>query len=112
MGLRLHRVDLARVASKYIGKTEKNLDSLFKKAERNNALLFIDEADALFGKRTDVKDANDRYANTLTNCLLQRMESFDGLAILATNFKENIETSFRRRPRYVVDFPLVRSRQG
>ena len=107
VGLRLHRVDLARVASKYIGETEKNLDSLFNKAERNNALLFFDEADALFGKWTDVKDANDRYANTLTNYLLQRMESFAGLAILATNFKETIEASFRRRLKHVVDFPLA-----
>jgi len=106
MGVALFRIDLAGVVSKYVGETEKNLRQIFDEAERLNAVLFFDEADALFGKRTEVKDAHDRYANIEINYLLQRMESYEGLAILATNRKGDIDTAFLRRLRFIVDFPL------
>jgi len=106
MGVVLFRIDLASVVSKYIGETEKNLRQIFDEAERLNAVLFFDEADALFGKRTEVKDAHDRYANIEVNYLLQRMESYEGLAILATNRKGDIDSAFLRRLRFIVDFPM------
>jgi ATPase family protein associated with various cellular activities (AAA)/winged helix domain-containing protein len=106
MGLVLFRIDLASVVSKYIGETEKNLRQIFDEAERLNAVLFFDEADALFGKRTEVKDAHDRYANIEVNYLLQRMEAYEGLAILATNRKGDIDSAFLRRLRFIVDFPM------
>lgn len=99
-------VDLSRVVSKYIGETEKNLDTVFADAERAGAILLFDEADALFGKRSDVKDAHDRYANIETAYLLQRMEVFGGLAILTTNFGQNLDRAFMRRLRFVVEFPM------
>ena len=102
---RLYRVDLSRVNNKYIGETEKNLDRLFNAAESTGAILFFDEADALFGKRSDVKDAHDRYANIEISYLLQRLESFKGVAILATNHKQNIPDGFLRRVRFNVEFP-------
>lgn len=102
----LFRIDLASVVSKYVGETEKNLRQIFDEAERLNAVLFFDEADALFGKRTQVRDAHDRYANIEVNYLLQRMESYEGLAILATNRKGDIDSAFLRRLRFIVDFPL------
>jgi hypothetical protein len=102
----LFRIDLASVVSKYVGETEKNLREIFDEAERLNAVIFFDEADALFGKRTEVKDAHDRYANIEVNYLLQRMESYDGLAILATNRKGDIDQAFLRRLRFIVDFPM------
>ncbi len=105
LGLPLYRVDLAAVVSKYIGETEKNLRRVFDAAERGGAILFFDEADALFGKRTDVKDSHDRYANIEVNYLLQRMESHQGLVILASNMKNNLDPAFLRRLRYVVEFP-------
>ena len=108
MGVVLFRIDLASVVSKYIGETEKNLRQIFDEAERLNAVLFFDEADALFGKRTEVKDAHDRYANIEVNYLLQRMESYEGLAILATNRKGDIDSAFLRRLRFIVDFPMPR----
>jgi ATPase family associated with various cellular activities (AAA) len=106
LGLELFRIDLAGVVSKYIGETEKNLDKVFRAAYRSNAVLFFDEADALFGKRTEVKDAHDRYANVETSYLLQKLEAFDGLAVLATNLKKNIDTAFMRRIDVLVDFPF------
>jgi SpoVK/Ycf46/Vps4 family AAA+-type ATPase len=101
----LYRVDLAQVQSKYIGETEKNLNKLFDAAEAGNAVLFFDEADALFGKRSEVKDSHDRYANIDVSYLLQRMEAFDGLTVLATNRKADIDPEILRRLRFVVDFP-------
>ncbi len=99
------RVDLSQVVSKYIGETEKNLDAVFEKATNKDWILFFDEADALFGKRTDVKDSHDRYANQEIGYLLQRMEDYPGLAILASNLKENIDKAFTRRFQAVVQFP-------
>jgi SpoVK/Ycf46/Vps4 family AAA+-type ATPase len=106
LGLELFRIDLARVVSKYIGETEKNLDRVFRAAHRSNAVLFFDEADALFGKRTEVRDAHDRHANVETSYLLQKLESFEGLAVLATNLKKNIDIAFMRRIDVLVDFPF------
>jgi SpoVK/Ycf46/Vps4 family AAA+-type ATPase len=106
MGVVLYRIDLASVVSKYVGETEKNLRRIFDEAERLNAVLFFDEADALFGKRTQVKDAHDRYANIEVNYLLQRMESYEGLAILATNRKGDIDSAFLRRLRFIVEFSM------
>jgi SpoVK/Ycf46/Vps4 family AAA+-type ATPase len=97
-------IDLSRVVSKWIGETEKNLASVFDAAERGQAALFFDEADALFGKRTEVSDAHDRYANLETAYLLTRLERFEGLAVLATNLRENIDTAFLRRLEFVIDF--------
>ena len=104
--LDLYRIDLAGVVSKYIGETERNLRSIFTAAERGGAILFFDEADALFGKRSEVKDSHDRYANIEVNYLLQRMEDFRGLAILATNRKSALDSAFVRRLRFIVDFPF------
>jgi hypothetical protein len=103
--LNLYRIDLSAVVSKYIGETEKNLSQLFDAAEDGGMMLFFDEADAIFGKRSEVKDAHDRYANIEINYLLQRMESYRGLAILATNMKSALDTAFMRRLRFMVNFP-------
>ena len=104
LDLELYRVDLAGVVNKYIGETEKRLKQVFDACERANVLLFFDEADALFGQRTQVKDAHDRFANIEIDYLLQRMEQFDGVAILATNRKNDLDQAFLRRLRFVVDF--------
>jgi hypothetical protein len=104
--LNLYRIDLSAVVSKYIGETEKNLRRLFDAAEEGPALLFFDEADALFGKRSEVKDSHDRYANIEVNYLLQRMEAYRGLAILATNMKTAMDQAFLRRLRFIVSFPF------
>jgi ATP-dependent 26S proteasome regulatory subunit len=104
--LDVFKIDLSTVVSKYIGETEKNLARVFEEAESSNAILFFDEADALFGKRSEVKDAHDRYANIEINYLLQRMEEFEGLVILATNLRKNIDDGFFRRMQFVVDFPF------
>ncbi len=104
--LNLYRIDLSAVVSKYIGETEKNLRRLFDAAEDGGAILFFDEADALFGKRSEVKDSHDRYANIEINYLLQRMEAYRGLAILATNFKSALDAAFMRRLRFIVNFPF------
>jgi hypothetical protein len=104
--LNLYRIDLSAVVSKYIGETEKNLRRLFDAAEDGGALLFFDEADALFGKRSEVKDSHDRYANIEINYLLQRIEAYRGLAILATNMKSALDTAFMRRLRFIVNFPF------
>jgi hypothetical protein len=105
LGLGLYRIDLSQVVSKYIGETEKNLRRLFDAAEDGGAILFFDEADALFGKRSEVKDSHDRYANIEINYLLQRMEAYSGLAILATNAKQFLDPAFVRRLRFIVNFP-------
>lgn len=104
--LALYTVDLSSVVSKYIGETEKNLSKIFQEAENSNAILFFDEADALFGKRTEVSDAHDRYANIETSYLLQRMEKYEGVVILATNLRENMDEAFTRRIRVIVEFPF------
>jgi SpoVK/Ycf46/Vps4 family AAA+-type ATPase len=105
LDLQVLRVDLSRVVSKYIGETEKNLAAVFAEAEQSGAVLLFDEADALFGKRPDVKDSNDRYANVEVAYLLERMEAFPGLAILTTNARANIDPAFLRRLRLAVEFP-------
>lgn len=105
-GRPVYRVDLSQVVSKYIGETEKNLAGLFDRARHRDWILFFDEADALFGKRTSVRDAHDRYANQEVSYLLQRVEEFAGLVILATNFKNNIDDAFQRRFQSVVSFPM------
>jgi DNA polymerase III delta prime subunit len=104
--LNLYRIDLSAVVSKYIGETEKNLRRVFDAAEDGGAILFFDEADALFGKRSEVKDSHDRYANIEVNYLLQRMEAYRGLAILATNMRSALDTAFTRRLRFIVTFPF------
>jgi len=106
LGLPLYRVDLSSVTSKYIGETEKNLSRLFARAEHAEVVLMFDEADALFGKRTDVKDSNDRYANAQTNYLLQRIESFEGITILTSNSRARFDSAFARRLDAIIEFPL------
>lgn len=106
LGLDLYTVDLATVIDKYVGETEKNLERIFSEAAGINGVLLFDEADAIFGKRSEVKDAHDRYANVESAYLLQRMETFDGLAILATNLRANLDDAFTRRLDLVIDFPL------
>ena len=106
LGLDLYVIDLSTVVDKYIGETEKNLDRIFVEAERVNGVLLFDEADAIFGKRSEVKDARDRYANVEVAYLLQRMEQFEGLAILTTNLRANVDEAFLRRIDILVEFPL------
>jgi hypothetical protein len=106
LGLDLYCVDLSTVVSKYIGETEKNLKRVFDAAEESGAVLLFDEADALFGKRSDVKDSHDRYANIEVSYLLQRIENYSGLAILATNMKSHLDFAFLRRLRYLIDIPF------
>ena len=106
LGLDLYLIDLSTVVDKYIGETEKNLDKIFAEADRVNGVLLFDEADAIFGKRSEVKDARDRYANVEIAYLLQRMERFDGLAVLTTNLRANLDEAFLRRLDVIVDFPL------
>ncbi|MDX1417743.1 MAG: ATP-binding protein [Candidatus Promineifilaceae bacterium] len=102
----LYKIDLAAVVSKYVGETEKNLNKVFEQAEDSNAILFFDEADALFGKRGEVKDARDRWANLEVNYLLQRVEEYDGVVIMATNLRQNIDGAFLRRMQLIVEFPF------
>lgn len=104
--LDLYKVDLSGVVSKYVGETEKNLSHIFAEAETSNAILFFDEADALFGKRTAISDAHDRYANIETSYLLQKMEAYEGVVILATNLRDNMDEAFTRRIRFIVEFPF------
>jgi SpoVK/Ycf46/Vps4 family AAA+-type ATPase len=104
--LDLYRIDLSAVVSKYIGETEKNLKQVFDAAEEGGVLLLFDEADALFGKRSEVRDSHDRYANIEVGYLLQRMEAYQGLAILTTNLKSSMDTAFQRRLRFTVNFPF------
>jgi SpoVK/Ycf46/Vps4 family AAA+-type ATPase len=104
--LDLYRIDLSQVVSKYIGETEKNLRRVFDAAESGGAILLFDEADALFGKRTEVKESHDRWANIEISYLLQRMEQYRGLAILTTNMRRALDSAFLRRLRFIVEFPL------
>lgn len=106
LGLELYRVELSKIVSKYIGETEKNLANIFDIAEQSGVVLFFDEADAIFGKRSQTQDAHDRYANIEVSYLLQKIEAYNGLVILASNFKNNIDEAFLRRMRFVIDFPL------
>lgn len=106
LGLDLYRIDLSQVVNKYIGETEKNLKKVFDAAEESGAILLFDEADALFGKRSEVKDSHDRYSNIEVSYLLQRIESYRGLAILTTNMKKSLDTAFLRRIRFVINFPF------
>lgn len=106
LGLELYKIDLSQVMSKYIGETEKNLQEVFDQAQTSNAVLFFDEADALFGKRSEVKDARDRYANLETAYLLQKMEEYSGVSILATNLLGNIDEAFMRRLQFIIEFPF------
>jgi SpoVK/Ycf46/Vps4 family AAA+-type ATPase len=106
LGLDLYAIDLAGVVSKYIGETEKNLSRIFAAAETANAILFFDEADALFGKRTEVRDSHDRYANVEISYLLQRLEEHDGIVILATNLRKNMDEAFVRRLHATIEFPF------
>jgi SpoVK/Ycf46/Vps4 family AAA+-type ATPase len=106
LGLDLFRIELAEVVSKYIGETEKNLDRIFLAAEQANGILLFDEADALFGKRSEVRDSHDRYANLEISYLLQKMEQFDGIAILATNLRANLDEAFIRRLAFTIHFPF------
>lgn len=106
LGLELFKVDLSQIIDKYIGETEKRLEEVFTRAEKSNMILFFDEADAVIGKRSEVKEANDRFANTQVAFLLQRMEEYDGIVILSSNYMQNIDAAFMRRIRFVVHFPL------
>lgn len=111
LGLELYKIDLSQMISKYIGETEKNLAKLFEAAKESGVILFFDEADAVFGKRTELKDSHDRYANIEVSYLLQRIEDYDGIVILASNLKENIDEAFLRRLRFVIDFPTPDAKQ-
>ena len=104
IGLILYRIDLSSIISKYIGETEKNLDQVLETAAARDAILLLDEADALFGQRTDVTDAHDRYANADTNYLLQRIEQYPGLVIITSNRKGNLDEALLRKVRFTVDF--------
>jgi hypothetical protein len=106
LGYDLYRIDLSQVVNKYIGETEKNLARIFEEAESSHAVLFFDEADSLFAKRTEVKSSNDRYANLEVNYLLQRMETYDGITLLATNLEQGLDEAFKRRVRFSVQFEL------
>jgi SpoVK/Ycf46/Vps4 family AAA+-type ATPase len=104
--MELYKIDLSQVVSKYIGETEKNLHEIFGEAQKSGAILFFDETDALFGKRSEVKDAHDKYANIETAYLLQKMEEYEGISVLATNLLNNIDEAFLRRINYVIKFPF------
>ncbi|MGR9044357.1 MAG: ATP-binding protein, partial [Gammaproteobacteria bacterium] len=110
-GKDVFRIDLSRIISKYIGETEKNLSRLFERAENKDWILFFDEADALFGKRTDIRDAHDKYANQEVAYLLQRIESYNGLVILASNQRANIDEAFTRRFQAIIHFPMPRAEE-
>ena len=111
LDLPMFRIDLSQVVNKYIGETEKNLKRVFDAAEESDCIVFFDEADALFGKRTSVKDAHDRFANIEISYLLERMERLKGIAVLATNRRKDIDEAFLRRLRYLVEFPLPGERE-
>lgn len=106
LDIEIYKVDLSKIVSKYIGETEKNLDKLFNEAKKSNVILFFDETDALLGKRTEVKDSHDKNANLETSYLLQKMEEYDGITVMSTNYVENIDTAFFRRISYVIHFPF------
>ena len=104
LGIEMYKVDLSQVVSKYIGETEKNLNQVFNEAKKSNVILFFDETDAILGKRTEVKDSHDKNANLETAYLLQKMEEYDGITVMTTNYKENIDSAFFRRISYVIHF--------
>ena len=104
LGLELYRIDLSQMVSKYIGETQKNVTKLFERAKNTNAILFFDEADSLFSKRSEVKDFHDKNANAETAHLLQKLEDYEGITILATNYAQNIDDAFKRRIRFMVNF--------
>jgi SpoVK/Ycf46/Vps4 family AAA+-type ATPase len=104
--LDLYKIDLSSIVSKYIGETEKNLDRIFSEGRTSNAILFFDEADALFGKRSEVRDSHDRYANIEISYLLQKMDEYEGIVILATNLRKNMDEAFTRRMHYALEFPI------
>lgn len=106
LGMDLYKIDLSNVVSKYIGETEKNLERIFNEARESNGILFFDEADSIFGKRSEVKDAHDRYANIETGYLLQKMEEYDGIVVLATNLRKNLDDAFVRRMHFVIEYPF------
>jgi AAA+ superfamily predicted ATPase len=106
LGLDLYKIDLSAIVSKYIGETEKNLDRIFREGQTSNAILFFDEADALFGKRSEVRDSHDRYANIEVAYLLQKMDEYDGVVILATNLRKNMDDAFARRMHFSLEFPI------
>jgi len=106
LGLELYKIDLSALVSKYIGETEKNLERVFSEAATSNAILFFDEADALFGKRSEVRDSHDRYANMEVSYLLQRLETYAGVVILASNLQANMDDAFTRRLHFIIEFPL------
>jgi SpoVK/Ycf46/Vps4 family AAA+-type ATPase len=106
LGLEIYKIDLSAVVSKYIGETEKNLDRIFREGQTSNAILFFDEADAIFGKRSEVRDSHDRYANIEIAYLLQKMDEYEGVVILATNLRKNMDEAFSRRMHFVVEFPV------
>jgi SpoVK/Ycf46/Vps4 family AAA+-type ATPase len=111
LGLALYKIDLSSVVSKYIGETEKNLSSIFDEAQTSNAILFFDEADALFGKRSEVRDSHDRYANIEVSYLLQRIEEYQGVVILATNLRKNMDDAFIRRMHFSIEFPFPNKKE-
>ena len=104
--LDLYKIDLSQIVSKYIGETEKNLNQIFTAATNSNSILLFDEADALFGKRSEIQDARDRYANIEVSYLLQKMEEYEGIAILTTNLRSNMDEAFERRLRCIIEFSL------
>jgi SpoVK/Ycf46/Vps4 family AAA+-type ATPase len=106
LDLDIYKIDLSLIVSKYIGETEKNLSKIFAEAETSNAILFFDEADALFGKRSEVKDSHDRYANIEIAYLLQKMEEYEGITILASNLRKNLDDAFVRRIKFIIEFPI------
>lgn len=111
LNLEIYKIDVSQIVSKYIGETEKNLSRIFDEAETSNAILFFDEADALFGKRSEVKDAHDRYANVEISYLLQKMEEYTGIVILATNLNQNLDDAFARRLHFKLEFPFPEKKQ-
>lgn len=110
LGLELYRVDLSQVVDKYVGETQKRLEDIFKKAESTNMVLFFDEADSIMGKRSDTKDSHDKYSNSEIAYVLQRIEEFDGIVIMATNFLQNVDSAFMRRIRYIIHFAMPDSK--
>lgn len=104
--LELYKVDLSSIMSKYIGETEKNLGKIFDELKKSQSILFFDEADALFSKRSEIKDSNDKYSNAQTAYLLQKMEEYEGIVILSTNYLQNFDEAFKRRFKHIVEFPF------
>ena len=109
--MEIFKIDLSLLVSKYIGETEKNINRIFHEAQTSNAMIFFDEADAIFGKRTEIKDAHDRYANVEVSYLLQKLEEHDEIVILASNLKHNIDDAFIRRMHFIVEFPFPNEKE-